>query len=326
MAEITDSVLARFSSIRFEFAEDISGFFQQRKGKHYLTWFNEALAGKGAWKDKRVLDTPANQVGFHQFWNNTPLIFGGPITVVQFAALMGIISNETSGSFTPISERMGIAGHPGISYLFDAIKDLKRSYNTLKGNKTAFQCFNDPIFLRVHGELAMANRLRATTDARWRGEAYPQGEFPTKMSAAECGFLLETDFVKFRGRGLIQTTGRANYGKVIEWVQGYTGENSIIDFYRARWVGRLIDEIATETTNDDWDRLFQQSDLEVACRAIHLHSESCGHYLNLGTTAAVLNAPKETKGSLRHMGWRISGGAKYAETYYSRLVELLSAI
>ena len=93
MAEITDSVLARFSSIRFEFAEDISGFFQQRKGKHYLTWFNEALAGKGAWKDKRVLDTPANQVGFHQFWNNTPLLmaFCGLFVISYVMAYLAIV-------------------------------------------------------------------------------------------------------------------------------------------------------------------------------------------------------------------------------------------
>ncbi|MBL8217021.1 MAG: hypothetical protein JNK87_40250 [Bryobacterales bacterium] len=326
MAELTDSVLSRFSSARFEFAEDISSYFGQRKGTHYLAWFNQTVADKSAWKGKKVLDTPANRVGFHQFWNNIPLLFDGPASMVQFAALMGIISNETSGSFTPISERSGIAGHPGISYLFNAIPGLKRSYNTLSGNKTAYDCFHDAVFIQTHGALPLADRLTRTADDRWRRDAYPQTEFPTRLAAAECGFILETDFVKFRGRGLIQTTGRANYLRLIRWIQTYNGENSTIDFYRTNWRDRDPDEVATESTNEDWDRLFQQSDLEVACRAIQIHSESSSRYLNLGTTAAVLNAPKETKGSLRHMGWRISGGAKYADTYYDRMVELLSAI
>ncbi len=326
MAEITDSVLNRFSPVRFELAEEISGFFEQRKGTHYLDWFNQTLADKGAWKGKKALDTPANRVGFHQFWNNIPLLFDGPASVVQFAALMGIITNETSGSFNPISERCGMAGHPGISYLFNAIPGLKRSYNTLSGNKTAYDCFHDDLFLRAHGALPLADRLTRTADERWRLDTYPQADFPTRLLPTDCGFILETDFVKFRGRGLIQTTGRANYLRVIQWIQAYSGENSTIDYYRTRWRDRDPDEVATESTNEDWDRLFQQSDLEVACRAIRLHSESSSSYLKLGTTAEVLNAPKETKGSLRHMGWRISGGAKYADTYYGRMVELLSAI
>jgi len=326
MAEISQQILDNFQSVAFQFSEDVDAFFQQRKGRHYLAWFNETLADKGPWKGVRLLDTPSNRVGFHQFWNNTPLLFGGPASLMQFTALMSIISNETRGNFTPITERMGMAGHPGVAYLFNAITGKKRSYNTLQGNRTALACFRDAVFLAAHGNLPLAGRLANTNDARWAGEVYPQQEFPTRAALQECGVIWETDFVKFRGRGLIQTTGRANYRPLIRFVQEYTGENSTIDFYRLRWQGRDLDEVATESTNDDWDRLFQNSDLEIACEAVHVHSERSGNYLNLSQTAAGLNAGHRVQGSLRYMGWRISGGEAYAQKFYERVVVLLAAI
>src|SRR6185503_6287381 len=105
--------------------------------------------------------------------------------------------------------------HPGIAYLLDIIQGKKRSYNTLAGNQTALQCLNHPRYISAHGALPMAARFTRTTDARWSGESWPS-EVPSSRDPAVTGFLLEADFMKFRGRGFIQTTGRANYIALIE--------------------------------------------------------------------------------------------------------------
>jgi hypothetical protein len=97
-------------------------------------------------------------VGFHSFWNNIDDMTAGTVTPFQFLCLMSIFANECRADFTPKAERMGRAGFPGLSYLFDAIPSLKkRSYNTLTGNKTAFDCFNSPVYNTAHGSKKLAD-------------------------------------------------------------------------------------------------------------------------------------------------------------------------
>jgi len=153
---------------------------------------------------------PQNDIGFHGFWNRINQIFGGTINLIQFVSLMSILSNEVRGNCTPQDEKMGSPGHPGLAYLFDRIEGLKRSYNTLGGNQTAFACFNHPQFITAHEALAGANTFARTTDDRWSGEGWPS-EVPTSSDPAVNGFVMEADFMKFRGGEFIQTTGRSNY-------------------------------------------------------------------------------------------------------------------
>jgi hypothetical protein len=61
------------------------------------------------------------------------------------------------------------------------------------------------------------------TDGRWRGPIYPRPDFPTEPTPNAAGYILEADFMKFRGRGFIQTTGRPNYARLIAFVQRYKG-------------------------------------------------------------------------------------------------------
>ncbi len=313
MPAITQTQIDALNTATFTFAEDVDNWCQSRLKSHYLTWFNKNLAGKGAWASVTVLDTPANQVGFHAFWNNIGTLTGSTATPLQFLSLMGIFANECRADFKPVAERMGRAGFPALTYLYDAIPGVKKSYNTLPANKTAQACFRNAAFNTAHGDKPLGARLRNTTDARWAGPAYPR-DVPFDNNAAITGYVMEADFMKFRGRGFIQTTTRGNYVKIIQYIQAYTGDNNVIDFYQARWAGQTPDNIAYTTSNEDWDRLFQETDLIIAAEAIRLHSESAGNYL------ALTGDPDK---AIRNMGKRISGGDAYAATYRDRMEQLI---
>src|SRR6187551_1224275 len=150
MPAITAAQIAALNSATFTFAEDVDNWSQARLQNHFLTWFNQKLAGQGAWSGVTLVDNPANQIGFHSFWNNIGILTGATATPFQFVALMGIFANECRANFKPVTEKIGRAGFPGLTYPFDAIPGLKRSYNTLAGNRTAQQCFRSAAFNTAH--------------------------------------------------------------------------------------------------------------------------------------------------------------------------------
>jgi hypothetical protein len=314
MPAITTAQVAAINSATLTSADDIAAWSQARLGAHFLPWFNQNLAGKGPWTGVYLVETPANLVGFHAFWNNIPILTGSTATPFQFLALMGIFANECRANFKPGAEKLGRAGFPGLSYLFDAIPGLKRSYNTLAGNKTALDCFNSAAFNTAHAAKVPGPALQNTNDPRWAGPVYPRPDFPTAPDPALTGYIMEADFMKFRGRGFIQTTGRANYAKIIQYIQDYTGDNNVIDFYQSRWTALSPAAIADSTSNDDWDRLFQETDLIIAAQAIRLHNLASGGYL------ALPGAPDD---AISNMGKRISGGADYAAKYRDRMEALI---
>lgn len=262
---------------------------------------------------------------FTRIWNAIPIMFDAPsINLMQFLCLMSIMINETGGDLEPTAERVGRGrpGHPGIAYAFDRIPNLKRSYNG-GGNKTALELFNDPAFLNAHGHLPLAERLRNTTDRRWAGDRYPQEDYPTSADPAITGFILEADFYKFRGRGLIQTTFRGNYRGIIQYIQAHDLEHPVIREYRQRWTGLNSDHIATTSTNQDWDRLFQETDYQISAIAIRLHSRHNG-YLNLPLNAETLNG--SGAGSIYNVGYRVSGGSVYADRFRRRVLQIVNSL
>jgi hypothetical protein len=156
----------------------------------------------------------------------------------------------------------------------------------------------------------------------WAGSIYPQNRYPTNASAA--GLIFEADFAKFRGRGLIQTTWRSGYKRIIEWVQAYTGSDPTVSSYKTKWQDASSDTVASQTTNADWDSLFQSSSFEIPCVAVSLHNTSSGNYLNLSTDETVLLA--SGAGSLVRMGQRISGSSAYGARFKDRVVQMRTAL
>jgi hypothetical protein len=317
--DIPSRFVAVATAQRFSDGDALQGFLAARLGQDFPGWFNAKVARRDHWAERAI--PPAGAAGFAALWAAfLPL---RPASLLEVLAYTSIFINETGGLFQPIAEKMGAKGHPGLAYLFDAIPGLKRPYNAGPGNLTAGQLFRDPDFNKAHGTKALGAKLANTRDPVWDGTAYPQGSVPTDNDPALAGYVMEADFCKFRGRGLIQTTWRAGYRPLVGFIQGYAGAQPVVAEYRKRWAGLSADAACTISSNADWDRLFQQSDFLVPLQALLLHAKAAG-YLPLCTEAAVVNGAGP--GSVFNMGKRISGGEDYAMLFKARLAQLASTM
>ncbi|MFM2049353.1 MAG: hypothetical protein RI955_1901 [Bacteroidota bacterium] len=329
---ITQSFLNKVAPISFTDSDAIDNYFLQNYHLDFITWFNTYCAAQKNWgntPNHAALSIAHDGLAhdrFDKIWSNDGIknMFGiNSISLLQFISLMSIIINETGGSMLPLTERVGMNGHPGIAYAFDKIAGLKRSYNTLAGNKTCFQLFNDVNYNHAFGNMPLANQLKNTTNGIWAGEVYPQTvSFSTNPMLS--GYVLQADFYKFRGRGFIQTTGRANYAQLIKFVQNYTGNNSYLLSEKLNWAkwSANADVLATVSSNEEWDNLFQKTDSIIAAKGIGIHNVSSNNYLS-GINAS---NPTTAFNTIRNVGLRISGGAAYADLYISRVVQIIEAM
>lgn len=326
LTSVSSAFVAAVAPTEFHNSTEINNWFRIATGSDFLDWFNNRIAGHGYWRGVRI-GLPGSmaktRTRFNNIWDRISDMFGTPrIHLFQFLSLMSIIINETR-SLAPRSEKVGLRGHPGIASAFDAIPARNKASYNQRPNRSAFSLFNDPEFLAAHGHLRLADRVRNTTDPRWRGTQYPQG-FPTSVNPDESGIILQADFYKFRGRGLIQTTFRNAYKQIIEYIQANAIAHPVIEEYRRRWTDQTSETVATVTSNDDWDLLFQQSDLIVPVIGIRLHSRNNGNYLNLPLDAAVLNST--ARGSIWNVGRRVSGSQCYGFKFKSRVIQALNGL
>ncbi len=308
----------------FATAADINGYFAQHGAADFISWFNANAANHGSWAKRAIGTRPAVASNFQAIWDRIPQIFGSAnINLLQFLSLMSILINEVGADLAPISERIGTKDHPGLAYAFDRISGKKRSYNVDGSNWTAHKCFNDADFVAAHGQKALGAQFQNTTDQRWRGYVYPAG-VPTDVDPAVTGFVMEADFYKFRGRGLIQTTWRDAYKALIGFIQSYSGTQAAVLDRTRRWSGMTADKIASVSSNSDWDDLFMRSDLEIPCVAIAQHNRG-GNYLSLSTDPHVLNG-REEHGSIWRVARTISGGDAYADLMRNRVIALCNLL
>jgi hypothetical protein len=282
---------------------------------------------------------------FTAFWDCIPIAYDrAKITALDFAGLMCIVLNETEGDFSAHPERCGKGRrdtrgpHPGLAYAFDKIIDVKSSYNTLGGNRRAGDLFNDAEYIRAHGSLGGATRLAnhgGDFGNAWSSAYYPQAEFSTAEDLGENGFIMQADFYKFRGRGVIQTTARESYVRVISYIQKYAGTNSVLGEIKTRWSGLSRDVAASVSTDADWNLIFAQG--EILARAVRLHSGAgTSDYLTMNRQASILlDVPAKLEhgvaagmpGSIYFMGRRISGRYSYGGGLYrDRVLGMLSTM
>jgi hypothetical protein len=323
---ITQAFLDQVRPTRLSSTSQIDAFFMQRRGATFIPWFNANVGDTGPWAGEQLGLDQGTQDNFNALWSSDSIqtmFEGQDISVLQFIALQCIIIHETATTLAPVTEKVGSAGHPEIAYAFDAIPGLKASYNTLPGNKTCLQLFDDNNYNTAFGSLAMGDQLKNSTDQAWAGDTYPDG-IPTSTDPSVTGYILEADFFKFRGRGLIQTTGRAGYREVLDFVLSYGGDNAAVLNAKATW-STLSDDpdvVASLTRNAEWEDAFKNSNYVVPTKAISLHNLDKGDYLGNVTDAD----PQSALDSVGNVAKRINGGANYISTYKSRVVALIEAL
>ena len=325
--------MPKYRSQSFKDVREIDSFFQKLGAKGFVDWFNSNIAGRANWGSVK-LQNPSN---WTRVWTNAKVIFNKEsFNLIEFLSINSIMMNETGGTFTPLSEGLGSSGHPGISYGFDRISGLKLGYNTLNTNKTAYDLFRDSNFKNAHITKPFGSLLKDSSDTRWKGDTFPQGfsgNVPneTNVSGKTNTFLTEADFVKFRGRGYIQTTGRTVYFSIIDFILAYNGDNKVINSIRSEWskYNGNKDAIASASTNQQWNDLFQKTESIIANHAVYIHAKSGGakgkknyHWIDAASSDSVLEK------NIKDVAYCVAGGGatKYANLFYGRVMQQLNLI
>jgi hypothetical protein len=343
--KVRQAFVDQIASINFANGTDINNWFLAQTGKEFIDWFNATHAAKGFWADQYVRDPVTGAVvkdaqghakvewsgrtipnnakvkqHFVDFWDRIPLIYApaGQIGLIDFISLMAIGINEKSGDLVSIGE-IG-----SLKYMFEA--GAKSSYNVAP-NRNAFDLFNDAKFNQAHDTKVLGAQHKNTANVAWKGQVWPVG-VPTSTDPAATGYIREADFYKFRGRGIIQTTWRSAYVGLIDFVRAYTGPNATIQTFKTNWTAGVPADIATTSSNAEWDQLF--GEIDFAAHAIAVHSNSKGGYLTLDVVAddganGGLNGHYDKQGTIRHIG-RSIGWPSYGEIFYKRVVQMLNSL
>jgi hypothetical protein len=318
---LTQSQIDACAAQAFRNAADINAFFAGSGG--FFAWYNAKLSKTAEFKHRgKITITPERPVRFDAFWDQIPEIFGRPsISALEFAALMCVSVQETSGNLFASPEKVGNAAHPGISYAFDAIPGLKSSYNNNPGlgNATARSLFGNAAYVDAHRALPRFSDVTAGgVDPQWGGSQWPTKFADIKFKRENeslNGFIMQADFYKLRGRGVIQTTGRSNYKGVIDFIltSPAAAANAVLNALRTAWNAfpatpgmARPDVIASRSTCAQWDQAFGEAVTLAA--GVHLHSKNNRDFLDIGRTAAIVNAGTGTKGSFSFMARKINGG------------------
>lgn len=334
--------MPQYRNQTFRNAGDIDRFFSQFNSSGYVDWYNKNAAGQAGWTDhsgKPLRISNKNNINWQNIWNNISIIYGkDTINLVEFLCLNSIITNETGGLFQPVSERVGSEsnGAPGIAYAFNKISGLKLSYNTLNTNKKAYDLFRDSIFINAHGTKPLNEKLKNTVDTRWAGETFPQGfsglgvDKEVDKVGKSNTFLFQADFMKFRGRGYIQTTGRSGYLPIIDYILKYNGQDATISSYKTKWqsIGSS-DRIATISTSEDWDTIFQNSNSIIPNYAVYLHASKGGakgiqFYHRINSNQSDANLQK----AIKNVAYCVAGGGAdtYADKFLGRVIFILNRL
>ena len=327
--DLLQSVVDACAAVKLANAADINALFASDSG--FIGWYNQTLAATPEFCHRgKIKVTNAVAERFNGFWDEIPAVYGKQITAIEFCALMSIGIQENSGDLWANPEKVGTAKHPGLAYAFDRIPGLKISYNYANGNWSAFTLFNDAHFLSAHRTLTPADRiLRNGVSNSWNGEIWPS-EYSPVEDANVNGFIMEADFYKFRGRGIIQTTGRDDYKPLIEFIlnDADAKKNTALIQLASAWsqkvqqqpaAGQMLDAIASISTNQQWDVAFAEPVMLAA--GIRIDSMAKGNYLNLDHNAGVLSSGTGTRGSLYFMARKINGGS-----YPNQVVPMMKAM
>jgi hypothetical protein len=302
---------------------------------NFFDWYNATFLGVAAMQQRYPSTvTPQKNSRFTAFWNQIPVVFDqASITAIEFCALMAVSIEETGGNMWAAPEEMNGLNHPhpGLAYGFDAIPNLKQSYNHAP-NLNALALFQENRFTTAHGALAGAQSILGRPggiDPRWSGEVWPS-DVPANVDEQVNGFVMQADFYKFRGRGVIQTTWRSDYKFLVQYILSVQpAQSQALANLGAKWRAATqglqgaaqVEAIATISTNSDWDTAFGESLL--LAKGVEIDSTQKNNYLkSLARTANLLDAAdRKQRGALLYFAAHINGGS-----YPDRVAPMMKAL
>lgn len=313
--------------------------FVNEKFEEYFTFpqfFNDKIRGNAYFRRNNALMI---ETRFNQFWSNENinLIYGvNGINLVEFCAMNNIIWKEVGPEYKPISENINSTTNtpnPGVAYLYNRIDNIKSSYNVNDslGNKTCYELFNNNDYINAHNNKLFSDNLSNTNDTRWQSENFPLGfsESPLtqEVTLTTNNFINEADFAKFRGRGFIQITGRANYKRLINFiVNEYNGDDNTINTIKNKWINSVpsknLDRIATISTNTQWDKLFLNTSSKIAVYGIKIHAENAGNYHLIRPLSDL--STNQIRDGVENMGYRINGSHRYGNDLVKKTFQILN--
>lgn len=340
-------ILSFMADLRFSKSSDIDTAFSMlgpEGGTGYLGWLQPRLRKIGSFKkgalhiEGKTFNFQFNQMsreGFSSLWDGIPLIFGREeINVLEFLSLDLATHVEGYGDYQIVSE--GEREEKTLNYFFEEIvvfnpkenKNIrvKVSYNTSKrlGNLTAHDLFSNKIFKQAHHELLPTSNVGWTPDdPSWGKEDYSETHASSSLIDDSTSYIRQADFFKFRGRGYIQTTGRANYhnlaNKLKEKIELIPSPLwSLVDSWHDNIVRAL-----TESRDEDWTSLFKNTNCVVGHLAVENFSENgC---LNIGSDYQALNG--SGAGTVSNLGDQINSyGPALREAVKAILIQIYDTI